>query len=93
MNDTKWREISFAFSAFAKGPAWRTRDFLTGYLSAWDHDWFYHVGPDYCSIEWMEIDPKGCNTSDIRNVLQTVGVPYEEADFLKIFAYKKPATR
>ena len=58
MNDTKWRELCYTFSAFEKNPLWRARDLLNEYLSEWDSEWFYHVGPDYCSIEWLEIAPQ-----------------------------------
>jgi hypothetical protein len=34
---------------------WRTKD-LSGYLSPWDGEWFYHFrDDDYESIEWVEI--------------------------------------
>ena len=89
MNDTKWRELCFAFSDFKETPAWRTYDFLNNYLSGWDREWFYHVGPDYCTIEWLEIDPGKSSISEIRHVLKTVGVPFEESGYFKIFGYKK----
>ncbi|SRR6266496_2015034 len=54
MKDTKWRELCLAFSSFEKKPAWRTRDLLNGHKSDWDSDWFHHVGPDYCGIEWLD---------------------------------------
>jgi hypothetical protein len=90
MNDTKWRELCFAFVAFEKKPAWRTRDLLNGYLSDWDCDWFHHVGPDYCSIEWLEIDPRDCGDESIASVLRQVGVPFEESeDYFRVIGYRK----
>ena len=89
MNDTKWKELCYAFAAWDNKPAWRARDFLTGYLSPWDREWFYHVGPNYCSIEWLEIDPRDCSTVKIRDILRSVGIPFEESEYLKIFGYKK----
>src|SRR5690349_16538799 len=78
MNDTKWRELCMAFSLFEPKPAWRTRDLLNGHLSDWDRGWFHHVGPDYCSIEWLEIDPGTCDPEHIRAVLGEIGAPFEE---------------
>jgi len=73
MNDTKWRELCFAFSSCEKKPAWRTLD----------------VGPDYCTIEWLEIDPKDCPETQVRDLLGTVGVPFEHAEYFKVFGYKQ----
>ena len=89
MNDTKWREVCLAFAAFEKKPAWRTRDLLSGYVSQWDSEWFYHVGPNYCTIEWLEIDPRDCPKNRIEEVLLKVGAPHEIGDFIKIVGYKK----
>jgi len=90
MNDTKWRELCFAFSEFQPTPAWRTRDFLNGYLSDWDSEWFHHVGPDYCSIEWLEIDTRNCDRDRIRSVLREGGVPFEESQqFFRVIGYRK----
>jgi len=89
MNDTKWRELCFAFAAFEKKPAWRTRDLLNGHVSQWDSEWFHHVGPDYCTIEWLEIDPRDCPGEEIKAVLLKVGAPHEIGDFFKVVGYKK----
>ena len=90
MNDTKWRELCYTFSSFDARPRWRTRDLLTGYLSDWDRDWFHHVGPDYCSIEWLEIDPAGCDRETVRAVLREVGAPFEESElYFRVIGYTK----
>jgi hypothetical protein len=90
MNDTKWRELCYVFSSFETKPRWRARDLLTGFLSEWDHDWFHHVGPDYCSIEWLEIDSTGCDRESVRAVLRGVGAPYEGSEpFFRVIGYKQ----
>lgn len=90
MNDTKWKEHCHAFSLFEFPPRWRTRELLNGHLSGWDREWFHHVGPDYCSIEWLEIDPSGCDKDRVRAVLQEVGAPFvESAQFLRVFGYTR----
>jgi hypothetical protein len=90
MNDTKWRELCMALATFEKKPAWRTRDLLTGYVSSWDSDWYHHVGPDYCSIEWLEIERGANPKEEIRSVLQSVGAPFEETDScFRVMGYRK----
>ncbi len=90
MNDTKWRELCFAFSAFDETPAWRARDLLNGHVSDWDFEWFHHVGPDYCTIEWLEIDPSNCDEARITKVLHQVNVPFKQSDeYFRVIGYKK----
>ena len=89
MNNTKWRELCSAFAGFERKPAWRTRDFLNSYLSNWDCEWFHHVGPDYCSIEWIEIDANDCSRESIRKVLESIGTQFEESEYFRVFGYKK----
>jgi hypothetical protein len=89
MNDTKWRELCLGFSTFEKKPAWRTRDLINGYVSSWDTDWYHHVGPDYCSIEWLEIDARDCPKERITELLKTVGAPFEDGATLKVLGYKR----
>jgi hypothetical protein len=89
MNDTKWRELCYAFSSLKTPPGWRTYDLLTGYLSHWDRGWFHHVGPDYCCIKWLEIDPSGHGREVIRAVLREVSAPFEESEqFLRVIGYR-----
>jgi hypothetical protein len=90
MNDTKWKELCFAFNALEPKPAWRTHDLLNGHLSDWDTEWFHHVGPDYCTIQWMEIDPRQCDREKIRLTFQDVGVSFEESSaYFKVLGYRK----
>lgn len=56
MNDTKWDELRLAMYGLGElSPAWRAKD-LSGYLSPWDREWFYHFrSGGYGSIEWVEV--------------------------------------
>ena len=89
MNDTKWRELCFTFAALERKPAWRTRDLLNGHVSDWDSDCFYHLGPDYCCIEWLEIDPRQCASEGVRGILQEVGATFEESIYFRVLGYRK----
>lgn len=77
MNDTKWDELRLAMHVLSPHkPRWRTKD-LSGYLSMWDVDWYYHfrVG-GYKTIEWVELE---IETSDqdaaVLAVLRQIHVP------------------
>ena len=56
LNNTKWDELRLAmYNLGDLRPFWRTKD-LSGYLSLWDGDWYYHFREGgYVSIEWVEI--------------------------------------
>lgn len=56
MNNTKWEELRLAmYSLGHLRPSWRTKD-ITGYLTPWDGEWFYHFRDGvFTSIEWLEI--------------------------------------
>jgi hypothetical protein len=56
MNSTKWDELRLAmYNLGDSRPLWRTKD-LSGYVSPWDGEWFYHFRQGgYESIEWVEI--------------------------------------
>ena len=56
MNNTKWDELRLAmYNLGDLRPRWRTKD-VSGYLSPWDGEWFYHFRDGgYVSIEWVEI--------------------------------------
>jgi hypothetical protein len=63
-------------------PKWRTRDLETGFVSAWDGEWFYHFrAGDYSKIEWVEIR---CETAEQRAAVQhelgCVHVPVERTE-------------
>ena len=90
MNDTKWRELCYAFGSLTLRPKWRTLDLLNGHISEWDCEWIHHVGPDYCSIEWLEIDPTGIDHECIRSILREVGVQfYESTPYFRVFGYRR----
>jgi len=83
MNDTKWDELRLAMWGLTpKQPKWRTKDLETGFISAWDGDWFYHfrVG-GYATIEWVEIHCEPvAQRSVVQQELARVHVPAERTD-------------
>jgi len=57
MNNTKWDELRLAMYGLEDlCPQWRTKDVESGYISAWDGEWYYHFkNGGYKFIEWLEI--------------------------------------
>ena len=56
LNNTKWEELRLAMYGLGTlHPRWRAKD-LSGHLSSWDGEWFYHFkSGGYETIEWVEI--------------------------------------
>ena len=80
MNDTKWEELRLAmYNLGTLHPRWRTKD-LSGYLSPWDGEWFYHFrNGGYDSVEWVEI--------------QISSLEQDAAVFASLKAIQVPGTR
>ena len=82
MNNTKWEELRLAmYGLGGLRPEWRTKD-LSGYLSPWDGDWYYHFREGgYDTIQWVEIrataPPQG---EVVEAALRRVHVPGHRTD-------------
>jgi hypothetical protein len=91
MSDTKWEEIRLAMYGLGRlSPAWRTRDVRTGYVSAWDGEWFYHFSEGgYDSIEWLEVRVVSQEQSTaVLEALTTIHVPGERIEGgFRIYGY------
>ncbi|MDB5313717.1 MAG: hypothetical protein JWO38_7919 [Gemmataceae bacterium] len=77
MNNTKWDELRLAmYNLGDLCPFWRTKD-LSGYLSSWDGEWFYHFcDGGYSSIEWVEIQVKSADQdAAILELLRQIHLP------------------
>ncbi|MBP2644397.1 MAG: hypothetical protein H6Q67_2284 [Firmicutes bacterium] len=77
MNTKKWGEIRLAMYQYPLPIMWRTKDLLSGHVSDWDAEWYYHFKcGGYESIEWLEID---ASNKEIKNavikILQKIHVP------------------
>lgn len=94
MNDTKWDELRLAMHRLGKNsPKWRTMDVESGYLSAWDGDWFYHFRTgEYKTIAYVEIRVTDDASRDlIRHALADIHVPgHENEEGFVVFGYKRP---
>jgi hypothetical protein len=96
MNDTKWDEIRLAmYGLGASHPKWRTRNWVSGYVSDWDGEWFYHFrSGGYEFIEWLEITTADSDQRDaVRNALRAIHVPGEEIPGgFRIYGFTDPGT-
>jgi len=58
-NDTKWDELLAAmrFSSEGQKPwrySWRS-EWISGHISDWDCEWFYHLPFPMAGVEWLDI--------------------------------------
>ena len=92
MNHTKWEEIRMAMIEKSNVIRWRTKDLITGYVSEWDAEWFYHFRlGGYDTIEWLEIETVNSQIKDeiIKELkkIHAPGIVMEK--FIMIYGYKK----
>lgn len=54
-NDTKWNEL-LTYMRGLEGwrPPYRTK-WVSGYVSGWDAEWFYHLPFPMVGVEWLDI--------------------------------------
>ena len=92
MNNTKWDELRLAmYKLRERSPRFRTKD-LTGYLSEWDREWFYHFrGSGYVSIEWVEIEVLSAEQDAVVLALSPNGLSVEGAAALSGPQARSPA--
>jgi hypothetical protein len=94
MNDTKWDALRLAMASLPKpAPQWRTRDLESGYVSAWDRDWFYHFREGgYSTIEWVGIRcDNPAQIAAVNHHLAQIHVPVERTDdVFKVYGFIVP---
>ncbi len=90
MNNTKWERLRLAMYGLGElSPTWRIKD-LSGYLSPWDGEWYYHFRQGgYDSIEWVEIRVTSpSQEAAVLASLREVHVPGERSDEgFRVFGY------
>jgi hypothetical protein len=90
MNNTKWEELRLGMSGLdTLSPQFRVRNVHSGYVSAWDGEWFHHFYGHHEEDEWVEISvTSAAQREAVLRVLRSVHVPgvITEAGF-KIFGY------
>lgn len=101
-NNTKWNELIDHFRQLQGWrPSYRSKD-VTGHISEWDVEWFYHLPFPFASVEWFDIGlseaapSKGRllapttidHTDEISKVVAQIGFEFEvRADVLRIWGY------
>lgn len=101
-NNTKWNEL---INHFRQREGWRPSyryKSVTGYISGWDIEWFYHLPFPFAYVEWFDIGlwetapTKGIllpetfidHTEEISQVVAHIGFEFEvRADVLRIWGY------
>ncbi|MCY0910393.1 DUF6678 family protein [Massilia antarctica] len=101
-NNTRWDELINHFRLLTGWrPSYRSKS-VTGHISAWDVEWFYHLPFPFASVEWFDIGlregvpAKGRllapstidHTDEISNVVKQIGFEFEvRGDVLRIWGY------
>jgi hypothetical protein len=93
MNDTKWNELRIAMYELKPTPSWRTKSCVSGYISEWDKEWFYHFSVGgYELTEWVEIRIESKEQKQkVLSELTRVHVPTEEIpEGFRVYGYIQP---
>jgi len=91
MNNANWEDLRQAMDGLAAHrPKWRAKD-ISGYLSAWDGEWFDHFRNEgYASIEWVELHVASSEQRAIvPAALREIHLPGEETEHgFRIYGYR-----
>ncbi|SHH10669.1 DUF6678 family protein [Massilia sp. CF038] len=101
-NNTRWNELINHFRSLTEWrPSYRSKS-VTGHISDWDVEWFYHLPFPFASVEWFDIglwEPvpaKGMllapsnidHTVEISEIVKQIGFEFEvRGDILRIWGY------
>lgn len=101
-NNTKWNELITHFRELQRWqPSYRSKS-ITGHISGWDVEWFYHLPFPFAYVEWLDIGlweeaPRAGallpqtfidHTEEISQIVKQIGFEFEvRADVLRIWGY------
>jgi len=101
-NNTRWDElIGYFRNQTGWRPSYRSKS-VTGCISGWDVEWFYHLPFPFASVEWFDIglyeyvsaegrllQPRVIDhTEEISNLVQAIGFEFDaRGDVLRIWGY------
>jgi hypothetical protein len=90
-NNTKWNELITVVRSYEKWkPSYRTKS-VTGYISGWDSEWFYHLPFPFLCVEWFDISleaPSGVSAEWVLSLVEKIGFEFEiNNDILRIWGY------
>ncbi len=101
-NNTKWNELITHFRLCSDWrPSYRSKS-ITGHISEWDVEWFYHLPFPFAYVEWFDIGlwevapavgallPRTYidHTGEISKVVARIGFEFEvKEDVLRIWGY------
>lgn len=100
-NNTKWNELISSMRALSDWrPSYRSKS-VTGHISAWDAEWFYHLPLPFACVQWLDIGlheqvsvgrllpPKITDHSEpILSELRKIGLEFEvRGDVVRIWGY------
>ena len=101
-NNSRWDELINHFRHInGWRPSYRFKS-VTGHISGWDVEWFYHLPFPFASVEWLDIGlweesaakerllvpTKIDHTVEISRIVQEIGFEFDvKSDVLRIWGY------
>ena len=90
-NNTKWNElISSVRKRHEWKPSYRSK-YITGHISGWDTEWFYHLPFPFIGVEWFDISLLSNNKQSpdwLIPLVETIGFEFEvRGSILRIWGY------
>lgn len=100
-NDTKWNElIEYMRCLDGWRPSYRSK-WVTGHVSEWDTEWFYHLPFPFVGVEWLDLGMHQSisrgrlldreiidHTSEFTDLLKRIGFEFEVwSDVVRIWGY------
>ena len=90
-NNTKWNDLITTVRANEEWkPSYRTKS-VTGYISGWDSEWFYHLPFPFVCVEWFDMSldsPPDINADWVFNLVSEIGFEFEVKNrVLRIWGY------
>lgn len=93
-NNTKWNELIHEIRAMNDWkPSYRSKS-VTGYVSDWDTEWFYHLPFPFLCVEWFDISLQSNESTPddyvvwLEGIVSAIGFEFEiKNDILRIWGY------
>ncbi len=82
-NNTKWNKLISEIRELPYKPCYRTK-VVSGYISEWDSEWYYHLPFPLLCVEWIDINL----SESVLDLIQNIGFEFETTEsFIRVWGY------